>query len=42
VISEKTGQEVYYRLDRQRIVTGLRLIADSIENCWPSSKPEQG
>lgn len=41
VISEKTGQEVYYRLDRQRIVSGLRLIADSIEVCWSSSKPEQ-
>jgi ArsR family transcriptional regulator, arsenate/arsenite/antimonite-responsive transcriptional repressor len=40
VLSEKTGQEVYYRLDRQRIVSGLRLIADSIENCWASSKPE--
>jgi DNA-binding transcriptional ArsR family regulator len=36
VQSEKTGQEVYYRLDRARIVAGLRLIADVIENCCPS------
>ncbi|HEX7555655.1 MAG TPA: metalloregulator ArsR/SmtB family transcription factor [Leptolinea sp.] len=41
VISEKTGQEVFYRLDRQRIVTGLRLIADSIEVCWLSPKSDQ-
>ncbi|MDR3574315.1 MAG: metalloregulator ArsR/SmtB family transcription factor [Anaerolineaceae bacterium] len=33
VLSEKSGQEIYYRLDRVRIVIGLRLIADTIENC---------
>lgn len=33
VRSEKTGQEIYYRLDRDRIVSGLRLIADTIEGC---------
>jgi ArsR family transcriptional regulator, arsenate/arsenite/antimonite-responsive transcriptional repressor len=33
VDSEKTGQEVYYHLERRRIVAGLRQIADSIENC---------
>jgi ArsR family transcriptional regulator, arsenate/arsenite/antimonite-responsive transcriptional repressor len=36
VQSEKNGQEVYYSLDRARIVAGLRLIADMIENCCPS------
>jgi DNA-binding transcriptional ArsR family regulator len=30
---EKAGQEVYYRLDRARIVSGLRQIADDIEHC---------
>ena len=39
VRSEKTGQEIYYRLDANRVVTGLRQIADMIENCCP---PEQG
>ena len=33
VHSEKIGQEIYYRLDRERIVAGLRLIADEIEHC---------
>ena len=36
VQSEKNGQEVYYSLDRARIVAGLRQIADMIENCCPS------
>jgi len=36
VQSEKNGQEMYYSLDRARIVAGLRLIADTIENCCPS------
>jgi DNA-binding transcriptional ArsR family regulator len=35
VISEKAGQEVYYRLDRQRVISGLRQIADAIEDCCP-------
>ncbi len=35
VRSEKTGQEVYYHLDRARIVAGLRQIADAIESCCP-------
>jgi len=38
VRSEKVGQEVHYRLDRARIVAGLRRIADAIEDCCP---PEQ-
>lgn len=39
VINEKNGQEMFYHLDRQRIVDGLRWIADSIENnCCQSSK----
>ncbi len=33
VRSEKIGQEIYYRLDREVIVAGLRSIADAIENC---------
>ncbi len=35
VRSEKIGQEVYYRLDREKIVAGLRQIADAIEGCCP-------
>ena len=35
VRSEKTGQEIYYHLDRERIIAGLRQIADSIESCCP-------
>lgn len=38
--SEKRGQEVYYRLDADRIISGLRQIADMIENCCPPEKKE--
>jgi ArsR family transcriptional regulator, arsenate/arsenite/antimonite-responsive transcriptional repressor len=38
VCSEKTGQEVYYCLDGQRIVAGLRAIADAIEQSCDSEK----
>jgi ArsR family transcriptional regulator, arsenate/arsenite/antimonite-responsive transcriptional repressor len=38
MLSEKSGQEVYYRLDRPRLVNGLRFIADSIETCCNSPK----
>ena len=31
--SEKRGQEVYYGLDRQRLVSTLRAMADFLENC---------
>jgi DNA-binding transcriptional ArsR family regulator len=31
--SEKVGQEVYYHLDKTRVIAGLRRIADSIEEC---------
>jgi len=32
--SEKSGQEVYYWLDCERVVVGLRALADKIErNC---------
>ncbi len=37
VRSEKIGQEIYYRLDREVIVAGLRAIADAIENCCSTS-----
>lgn len=37
VRNEKIGQEIYYRLDRQVIVAGLRMIADAIENCCAES-----
>jgi DNA-binding transcriptional ArsR family regulator len=36
VLSEKNGQEIYYRLDRAHLVAGLRMIADIIENCCSS------
>jgi ArsR family transcriptional regulator, arsenate/arsenite/antimonite-responsive transcriptional repressor len=32
VRSEKSGQKVYYWLDRDRLVAGLRELADAIEN----------
>jgi len=37
VLGEKSGQEVFYRLDRPRLVNGLRFIADSIEKCCSKS-----
>lgn len=40
VFSERTGQEIYYQLDRQRLVAGLRQIADAIDNCClPEGNP---
>ncbi len=33
VTAEKVGQEVYYSLDRTRVVDGLRALADEIEDC---------
>ncbi len=41
VRSEKNGQEIYYRLDRDVIVAGLRSIADEIESCCASSSEEK-
>ena len=38
VRSEKTGQEIYYRVDVNRVVSGLHHIADLIENCCPSEQ----
>lgn len=35
--SEKKGQKVYYWLDRERLVAGLRELADAIENRMSSS-----
>lgn len=41
VESERLGQEIHYRVDRQRIVSGLRGLADVIENCClPEQDPE--
>jgi DNA-binding transcriptional ArsR family regulator len=37
LLSEKNGQEVFYRLDRPKLVNGLRFIADSIETCCRST-----
>jgi ArsR family transcriptional regulator, arsenate/arsenite/antimonite-responsive transcriptional repressor len=39
VRSEKIGQEIFYRLDANRVISGLRRMADMIENCCP---PEEG
>jgi ArsR family transcriptional regulator, arsenate/arsenite/antimonite-responsive transcriptional repressor len=39
VQSEKSGQEVFYCLDRARIVAGLRQIADAIETCCDAPSP---
>ncbi len=41
VRSEKIGQEIFYRLDRELIVAGLRRIADEIENCCASLPAEE-
>ncbi len=40
VRSEKIGQEIYYHLDRDVIVAGLRSIADAIESCCVTSLDE--
>ncbi len=37
VRSEKTGQEVYYHLERKVLVDGLRRFADAVENCCKDS-----
>jgi DNA-binding transcriptional ArsR family regulator len=37
VRSEKTGQEVYYQLERKVLVDGLRRFADAVENCCKDS-----
>ncbi len=39
--SEKVGQEIFYRLDREVVVAGLRMIADEIENCCASPLAER-
>lgn len=33
VESEKAGQEIFYRVDRPRIVAALRALADALETC---------
>lgn len=35
VKSERIGQEIFYRVNRDRVIAGLRRIADTIENCCP-------
>ncbi len=40
VKSEKIGQEVFYRLDRKVIVSGLREFADALEKCCTESSSE--
>jgi len=40
VQSEKSGQEIYYWLDRKRVVAGLRALADKIERTYlPDQAP---
>jgi len=36
VAAEKVGQEVYYSLDRTRVVDALRQLASEIEACCPT------
>jgi ArsR family transcriptional regulator, arsenate/arsenite/antimonite-responsive transcriptional repressor len=36
VAADKVGQEVYYSLDRERVVDALRRLASEIEACCPS------
>lgn len=33
VQSTKQGQEIYYQLDRELLVSSLRQLADAFENC---------
>ncbi len=35
VVADKVGQEVYYSLDRVRVVDALRELAAEIEACCP-------
>ncbi len=37
VVPDKVGQEVYYSLDRERVVDALRQLASEIEACCPTS-----
>ncbi|MGZ6267290.1 MAG: ArsR/SmtB family transcription factor [Candidatus Limnocylindrales bacterium] len=37
VAGEKVGQEVYYSLDRTRVVDVLRQLASEIDACCPTS-----
>ncbi len=39
VVAEKAGQEVYYSLDRDRVVEGLRALAAEIESCCSPQAP---
>jgi DNA-binding transcriptional ArsR family regulator len=39
--SEKAGQEIFYRLDANRVISGLRRMADMIENCCPPNSTDQ-
>lgn len=39
VQSEKRGQEVYYWLDSQRMVTALRALADKLERSASDESP---
>ena len=38
VQSEKSGQEIYYWLDRKRVVEGLRALADKIERTYKTDE----
>lgn len=40
VQNEKNGQEVYYHLNCNCLIVGLRQIADSIENCCTRTTSE--
>ncbi len=37
VRGEKTGQEVYYQLERKVLIDSLRTFADAVENCCKDS-----
>lgn len=39
VLNEKRGQEVYYWLDSQRMVTALRALADKLERSASDESP---
>ena len=39
VLSEKSGQEIYYWLNTQRVVTALRTLADKLEQFVPDETP---
>ncbi|WP_165422931.1 ArsR/SmtB family transcription factor [Ktedonosporobacter rubrisoli] len=39
VQAEKSGQETYYRVNRDMLILGLQDIADTLKRCWTHTEP---